>query len=107
MAPRTLAEPYQTLLHQIIETMLAGNGGKYPESHSDMNYCVRGLLKMYDVKRRPLAIELPYADEAIEYTMHPTDGGLCENCGEPLAAAALHEHCFPLRARAGSNTACT
>ena len=72
MAPRTLAEPYQTLLHQIIETMLEGNGGKYPESHSDMNYCVRGLLKMYAVNRRPLAIELPYADEAVEHSLHQT-----------------------------------
>ena len=84
MAPRTLAEPYQTLLHQIIETMLAGNGGKYPESHSDMNYCVRGLLKMYDVKRRPLAIDLPYADEAVEHRVQPTVLTHCPNDGNLL-----------------------
>lgn len=83
MAPRTLAEPYQTLLHQIIETMLAGNGGKYPESHSDMNYCVRGLLKMYDVKRRPLAIDLPYADEAVEHSAQADTETTCPTCGSP------------------------
>jgi len=97
MAPRTLAEPYQTLLHQMIETMLAGNGGKYPESHSDMNYCVRGLLKMYDVKRRPLAIDLPYADEAVEHRVqadfadclacqiaYPITATRCTKCGGEL-----------------------
>jgi hypothetical protein len=33
--------------------------------------------------------------QSAQQSVHPTDGGLCENCHEPLAAAALHEHCFP------------
>jgi hypothetical protein len=43
----------------IIETMLAGLKQwrpdlSYPESASDMQGCVRALMIMYDVKRRPL-----------------------------------------------------
>lgn len=64
MPPRTLKEPLQTMQHQIIETMLAANGGKYPASHSDMAYCVQGLLKMYILDRRPLAVMLPFVDES-------------------------------------------
>jgi hypothetical protein len=79
MPPRKLAEPEFTLLHQVIETMLAGNGGKYPESHSDMNYCVQALLKMYDVKRRPLAINLRYEDEAVEHRVQRTGEQPSEN----------------------------
>ena len=48
---------------QIIETLLAGlhdwrSDLDYPESHSDMAACVRGLLKMFDVKRRPIVSPL-------------------------------------------------
>lgn len=49
----------------IIETMIAGLKQwrpdlDYPESHSDMSGCVRALIKMFDVKRRPIALsELP------------------------------------------------
>lgn len=48
---------------QIIETMLAGLKEWrpdliYPESHSDMQGCVRGLLRMFEVKRRPLVVPL-------------------------------------------------
>lgn len=33
----------------------------YPESHSDMQGAVRGLLRMFKVERRPIAIDLEYA----------------------------------------------
>ena len=44
---------------QIIKTLLAGLHEwrpdlNYPESHSDMQACVRGLLRMFHVERRPL-----------------------------------------------------
>ena len=29
----------------------------YPESHSDMSAAVRALLRMYEVKRRPIALD--------------------------------------------------
>lgn len=48
---------------QIVETLIAGlhewrSDLYYPESHSDMQACVRGLLKMFDVKRKPLVSQL-------------------------------------------------
>jgi hypothetical protein len=67
MPKPTLAEPFHTLEHQIIETLLAGHHEwrpdlSYPESHSDMSGAVRGLLRMFDVKRLPIARELPLRD---------------------------------------------
>lgn len=43
----------------LIETLLAGlhewrSDLAYPESHSDMQGAVRGLMKMYEIKRLPL-----------------------------------------------------
>lgn len=59
-----LAEPFNTLEKQIIETLIAGHKEwrpdlNYPESHSDMQGAVRGLLRMYEIKRLPLARDLP------------------------------------------------
>lgn len=61
MPKPSLREPYATLENEIIDTLLAGHHEwrrdlAYPESHSDMQGAVRGLLRMFDVKRRPLAI---------------------------------------------------
>lgn len=63
MPPSKLKEPYHSLQYQIIDTMMAGNNNKYPESHSDMQYCVRALLRMFEVKRLPLSIDLPKEGE--------------------------------------------
>jgi hypothetical protein len=65
MAKQSLKEPDATLESQIIETLIAGHREwrpdlPYPESHSDMQGAVRGLLRMFEVKRRPLPIELKY-----------------------------------------------
>ena len=59
MAKPPLSEPNSHLECDIIETLLAGLKQwrpdlNYPESHSDMQGCVRALLTMYEVKRRPL-----------------------------------------------------
>ena len=58
-----LKRPYGELEDSIIETLLAGHHQwrpdlPYPESHSDMRGAVRGLLQMFDVKRRPIAIPI-------------------------------------------------
>lgn len=63
MPKPTLKEPFYTLEGQIIETLLAGHHEwrpdlPYPESHSDMAGACRALLRMYDVKRRPIALEM-------------------------------------------------
>jgi hypothetical protein len=57
-----LKEPYRTLESEIIETLLAGLHEwrpdlGYPESRSDMSGAVRALMRMFDVRRRPLAIQ--------------------------------------------------
>jgi len=69
MPKRSLKSPADQLEADIIATLLAGHHEwrpdlGYPESHSDMQGAVRGLLRMFDVKRRPIAIELEYADPA-------------------------------------------
>lgn len=66
MSKRQLAPPLDSLEKDLIETLLAGLNEwrpdlRYPESHSDMQGCVRALLKMYEVKRRPIGLSsLPY-----------------------------------------------
>lgn len=65
MSKRQLEEPLNQLEREIIETLLAGHHEwrrdlPYPESHSDMQGAVRGLLRMFEVKRLPLARELQY-----------------------------------------------
>jgi len=67
MAKRSLKEPLRQLEADIIETLIAGHKEwrpdlRYPESHSDMQGAVRGLLRMFEVKRRPIAVELEYSE---------------------------------------------
>ena len=58
--PKPPLMPDQSILERdVIETLLAGLKQwrpdlNYPESHSDMQGCVRALLTMFEVKRRPL-----------------------------------------------------
>jgi len=64
MSKPSLKEPFATLEHQIVETLLAGHKEwrpdlPYPQSHSDMHGAVRGLLRMFEVTRLPLARDLP------------------------------------------------
>jgi hypothetical protein len=60
MPPRKLAQPLATLEEEIIDTMTHNN--YEPKSRSDWKYCVRDLLKMFDVKRKPVAEELKYEE---------------------------------------------
>lgn len=62
MSAPPLKEPWNALEGQIQETMQAGY--KYPQSSSDWSWCVRALLRMFDVKRLPLPRELPLRDTA-------------------------------------------
>jgi hypothetical protein len=67
MPKRRLKEPERTLEIQIIETLIAGHKEwrpdlSFPESQSDMQGAVRGLLRMFEVKRRPLPKDLDYDD---------------------------------------------
>lgn len=63
MPKPSLKEPYRTLENEIISTLVAGHKEwrpdlSYPESYSDMQAAVRGLLRMFDVKRFPIALEM-------------------------------------------------
>lgn len=65
MAKRSLRADLAKLESDIIETLIAGHKEyrsdlRYPESHSDMQAAVRGLLRMFKVERRPIAIDLEY-----------------------------------------------
>lgn len=64
MSKPSLTPELACLERDIIETLLAGLHQwrpdlHYPESTSDMQACVRALLTMYEVKRRPLPEPLP------------------------------------------------
>lgn len=68
MAKRSLSPEMSKLESDIIDTLIAGHHEwrpdlGYPESRSDMQAAVRGLLRMYDVKRLPLARELTYSND--------------------------------------------
>jgi hypothetical protein len=59
--PRLKPE-YSKLAGDLIETFLAGHHQwrpdlPYPESHSDMDGGVRALLRMFEIKRRPIPLE--------------------------------------------------
>lgn len=63
MAKPDLAPPYNQLEKDIIETLKAGlkewrSDLDYPQSFSDQQGAVRALLRMFEVKRRPLAIPI-------------------------------------------------
>jgi len=71
MSKRRLRSDLAELESDIIETLIAGHKEwrpdlSYPESHSDMQAAVRGLLRMYKVERHPIAVELEYHVEAPE-----------------------------------------
>lgn len=64
MPKPTLKPESQQLCHDLIETFLAGHREwrpdlPYPESHSDMMGGAFALIRMFEIKRRPIAIELP------------------------------------------------
>ena len=69
MAKAQLRADLAQLEADIIETLVAGHKEwrpdlAYPESHSDMQAAVRALLRMFEIKRRPIAIDLEYRDGA-------------------------------------------
>jgi len=65
MPKRLLIEKLAALESDIIDTLIAGHKEwrpdlDYPQSHSDMQGAVRGLLKMFRVERLPIARDLKY-----------------------------------------------
>jgi hypothetical protein len=68
MAKASLRHDYAILEGEIIDTLIAGHKQwrpdlSYPESHSDMQGAVCGLLRMFEVKRRALPFAILLKDE--------------------------------------------
>ena len=58
----------EALERDMIATLLAGlkewrSDLSFPESYSDMQACVRGLMRMYKIERLPLPATLPILGE--------------------------------------------
>lgn len=67
MPKPTLQKQYQQLCNEVIETFLAGHREYrpdlgYPQSHSDMMAGAHALIRMFEIKRRPIAIDLPVSE---------------------------------------------
>ncbi len=57
-----LKSEFRNLETEMIATFLAGLSKwrpdlSYPESHSDMQAGMRGLIQMFEIKRRPIALD--------------------------------------------------
>ncbi len=57
-----LKDEFVQLESAIVETFLAGHHEwrpdlHYPESHSDMQGGARALMRMFEIKRRPIALD--------------------------------------------------
>jgi hypothetical protein len=62
MAKSSMKPEFDQLERAILETFLAGHKEarpdlSYPQSHSDMQSGIRALLVMFDIKRRPIALD--------------------------------------------------
>lgn len=91
MPKASLKEPFRTLESQIIETLIAGHKEwrpdlSYPESHSDMQGAVRGLLRMFKVERLPIAIQLPIEGDHpdLHITLYPEQLDVLRKTGQVI-----------------------
>ncbi len=48
---------YRELMSQMLDTFMAARHGQYPQSHSDLEVCLGSLIKMFEIKRRPIALD--------------------------------------------------
>ena len=67
MSKPSLKPPMNKLESDMVETLIGGLHEwrpdlQYPESHSDMQACVRGLLQMYEIKRLPVPRRLEFEE---------------------------------------------
>ena len=68
MPKPSLREPFATLESDLIITMIGGlkewrSDLDYPESHSDMDGCIRAVLRKYEVKLRPVVLDRAEIEE--------------------------------------------
>lgn len=60
MPPKRLSRNLEVLETQLAETMRAGY--EEPTSFSDWQLVARAVIRMFRVERRPIALDLEYAD---------------------------------------------
>jgi hypothetical protein len=83
----------EILENEMIDTLIAGlkewrSDLSFPESYSDMQACVRGLMRMFEIKRRPLVVPLKlkcHTCEGLGHLVNKVEGGVkytstCETC---------------------------
>ena len=68
MPKPSLKPPMNKLESDMVETLIGGLHEwrpdlNYPESHSDMQACVRGLLQMYEIKRLAVPRRLEFEED--------------------------------------------
>jgi hypothetical protein len=94
MPKAPMKQPYQSLAHDVIETLIASHKRwrpdlSYPESHSDMLGAVMGLLEMFEVKRRALPFRVPmHGDEEEEMRQRGESKVVVSGSGYRLEAIA-------------------
>jgi len=83
-----------TALYVEMEKLQGVKGDQQAYAMGQMKINITGYMMNLWENRAALDADF-VAIGAVQQCLHPTDGGLCENCGEPLAAVSLHEYCFP------------
>jgi hypothetical protein len=63
MAKPLMKPEFEQLKADLTETMIAGLHEwradlSYPQSHSDLQACLMAVFRMFEIKRRPIALEL-------------------------------------------------
>jgi len=91
-------EPYKSLESDLFETMRAGLHEwrpdlDYPESFSDLQACLRAVFRMYEVRRRPVAIRIEDIELAHERPF-AADDWLRLRAIEKAVTEAVSDHLF-------------
>jgi len=104
MSKPDIREPYRSLEEDLFATMKVGLKEwrpdlNFPESYSDFQGCIRALFRMFEIKRRPLAIRMeeilepeprcPWCGislkgQACVYSGNDSTFVLCDSCGKKI-----------------------
>jgi len=99
-----IREPYRSLESEMFDAMRWGLKEwrpdlEFPESYSDFQGCIRALFRMFEIKRRPLAIRIedilepepvcawcavPLEGQACVHSGKDSSFMLCDVCGKKL-----------------------
>jgi hypothetical protein len=57
MPPPEIKREFRTVYQQMLETFMAGTGDLPIKSVSDLSYGLNALLRHFEIKRRPIALD--------------------------------------------------